>query len=75
MTNKHFVLTIDPADAWEKFALRDPLSHEQADFAKLAASEIGNEPGQYLIEIKVQVSVLESVPKQVDPEMESVIAA
>ncbi|NJP12689.1 MAG: hypothetical protein HC866_27170 [Leptolyngbyaceae cyanobacterium RU_5_1] len=73
MTNKHFVLTIDPTHTWDKLALRDPLNHEQADLAKLAAVAVGSHPGRYLIAVSVQVSIVEAVPQPEPAETDQTV--
>ena len=59
----HLVLTIDPDSpyAWDKVTLRDPISHEQPDLAKLIAEHF-HLRGQYLIKVSIEVESLNAQP-------------
>ncbi len=61
---KHYVFSLNPSAEyeWERCALRDPITTERPDLASLVAEAVGNQPGAYLVEIKVEVKVLEQVP-------------
>ncbi|AFY64534.1 hypothetical protein [Geitlerinema sp. PCC 7407] len=61
---KHYVFSLNPSAEyeWERCTLRDPITTERPDLASLVAEAVGNQPGAYLVEVKVEVKVLEQAP-------------
>lgn len=61
---KHYVLRINPQAQydWDSCVLRDPISGARPDFAAMVARAVENEPGAYLIAVKLEVEVLETSP-------------
>lgn len=58
---KHYILSINPqADhEWDTCVLRDPITGKHPDFQQIVARAVGNETGDYLVSVKVEVQVLE----------------
>jgi hypothetical protein len=58
---KHYILSINPqADhEWETCVIRDPITGKHPDFHQIVARAVGNEAGDYLVSVKVDVQVLE----------------
>ncbi|MBE9127903.1 MULTISPECIES: hypothetical protein [unclassified Coleofasciculus] len=63
---KHYILSINPdADyEWEQRILRNPITAERPDFARLISEAVGDETGSYLVEVNIEVKVLEKAPNQ-----------
>jgi hypothetical protein len=61
---QHFVLSINPQAQyeWERQSLRNPINGAHPDFTAAIAQAVGNEPGTYLIAVKIDVQVLEQAP-------------
>ena len=59
--NKHYVVNIDPEaqHEWDRLIVRNPISGERPDLAKIIADILGNEAGSYLIAIEIEVKILE----------------
>ncbi|UBF27463.1 hypothetical protein K9N68_05825 [Kovacikia minuta CCNUW1] len=57
---KHLVLSIDPAAKfdWQRCDLRDPLTHDSPNLSELVAEAVGNNPGNYLVSVNLEVKVL-----------------
>ena len=70
---KHYVLTISP-DAeynWEQKVLRNPLTGERPDLTNLVIKAVGNQPGSYLVAVKLEVEVLEQVSQTSNSQFSS----
>jgi hypothetical protein len=63
---KHYILSINPNAEyeWEQYTLRDPITSERPDFAKLIAEAVGDETGSYLVAVNIEVKVLEKASPQ-----------
>jgi hypothetical protein len=61
---KHFVLSLNPTAQhdWERRTLRNPIAAERPDLADLIAEALGEEAGDYLVSVNIEVKVLEKVP-------------
>lgn len=74
---KHYILNLDPNAKydWDRRTLRDPITADHPALADLIAQEVGEDPGSYLIAVKIEVKVLEKVAnehvKQAAPVMAS----
>ncbi|NEQ24779.1 MAG: hypothetical protein F6K28_37890 [Microcoleus sp. SIO2G3] len=61
--SKHYVLSLDPSAEyeWDRCVLRDPITAERPDLARLVAESLPDvPPGAYLLSINVEVTVLET---------------
>lgn len=61
---QHYVLTINPEAKyeWEQCVLRNPISGKSPDLNEIIAQEVNQQPGSYLISVKIEVEVLEQAP-------------
>lgn len=61
MSVKHFVLQVNPQArySWERCRLSHPLTGEVCDPSEAIAAEIGNQPGTYLLAVRLDVTVLD----------------
>jgi hypothetical protein len=77
---KHYILSINPNTQyeWEQCILRDPLTAERPDLARLIAEAVGDEAGSYLVAVSIEVKILEKAPSsqlQKVPAEVAVVAA
>jgi hypothetical protein len=77
---KHYILHLDPAAKyeWDRCSLRDPITADRPGFAELVAQAVGEQPGDYLVAVKIEVEVLEQAapqPTQVTPMSELPVRA
>jgi hypothetical protein len=58
---KHYILQLDPTAKyeWDRCSLRDPITADRPGFAELIAQAVGEQPGAYLVSVKIEVEVLE----------------
>ena len=58
---KHYILNLDPTAKyeWDRCSLRDPITADRPALADLIAEAIGEQPGSYLVAVKIEVNVLE----------------
>ncbi|MEI6441675.1 MAG: hypothetical protein WCO29_00745 [Nostocales cyanobacterium ELA583] len=58
---KHYILNLNPTakHEWDRCIIRDPLTAKRPDIAKLIAEAVGEETGNYLISVNIEVQVLE----------------
>ncbi len=63
---KHYILHLDPAAKyeWDRCSLRDPITADRPIFADLIAEAVGEQPGSYLVAVKIEVNVLEQAAPQ-----------
>lgn len=81
--SKHYVLSLDPSAEyeWDRCVLRDPITAERPDLARLVAESLGDIPsGAYLLSINVEVTVLENAslppsPIAIAPRPQALIAS
>lgn len=61
---QHFVLNINPQAQydWDKYILRNPITGERPDLTKIIAQALGNNSGDYLVAVNIEVKVLEKAP-------------
>lgn len=61
---KHYILSLNPTAKhdWDRCILRDPITAQRPELAKLIAEAIGAEPGTYLVSVNIEVKVLEQAP-------------
>lgn len=61
---KHYILTLDPTAKyeWDRCTLRDPMTAARPDLAELVREAVGEDSGNYLVAIKLDVEVLERTP-------------
>ncbi len=61
---KHYILNLDPTAKyeWDRCSLRDPITADRPALADLIAEAIGEQPGSYLVAVKIEVNVLEQAP-------------
>lgn len=74
---KHYILSINSNAEyeWEQYTLRDPMTSECPDFAKLIAEAVGDETNSYLVAVNIEVKVLEkasSPPRTIPLDMPTV---
>lgn len=61
--SKHYVLSLDSSAEyeWDRCVLRDPITAERPDLARLVAESLGDVPsGAYLLSVSVEVTILEN---------------
>lgn len=58
---KHYILNLDPTAKyeWDRCTLRDPITADHPTLAGLVAEAVGEQPGSYLVSVKIEVKVLE----------------
>lgn len=58
---KYYVLQLDPAARydWDRCTLRDPITAERPDLARLVAEAVGDQAGTYLVSVNLEIQVLE----------------
>lgn len=63
---KHYILHLDPAAKyeWDRCSLRDPITADRPGFAELIAQAVGDQAGDYLVAVKIEVEVLEQAAPQ-----------
>jgi hypothetical protein len=63
---KHYILQLDPNAKydWDRCSLRDPITADRLSFAELVAQAVGEQPGSYLVSVKIEVEVLEQAAPQ-----------
>lgn len=63
---KHYILQLDPNAKyeWDRCSLRDPITADRPGFAELIAQAVGEQPGAYLVSVKIEVEVLEQAAPQ-----------
>ncbi len=63
---KHYILHLDPTAQyeWDRCSLRDPITVDRPIFADLIAEAVGEQPGSYLVAVKIEVNVLEQAAPQ-----------
>jgi len=63
---KHYILQLDPSAKyeWDRCSLRDPITADRPEFAGLIAQAVGEQPGSYLVSVKIEVQVLEQAAPQ-----------
>lgn len=63
---KHYILQLDPNAKyeWDRCSLRDPITADRPGFAELIAQAVGEQPGSYLVSVKIEVQVLEQTAPQ-----------
>ncbi|MBW4440708.1 MAG: hypothetical protein KME10_05635 [Plectolyngbya sp. WJT66-NPBG17] len=63
---KHYILQLDPSAKyeWDRCSLRDPITADRPGFAELIAQAVGEQPGSYLVSVKIEVQVLEQAAPQ-----------
>ncbi|BAS59275.1 MULTISPECIES: hypothetical protein [Leptolyngbya] len=63
---KHYILQLDPNAKyeWDRCSLRDPITADRPGFAELIAQAVGEQPGSYLVSVKIEVQVLEQAAPQ-----------
>jgi hypothetical protein len=61
---KHYVLSLNPTAQhdWERCTLRNPIAGERPDLAGMIAEALGEEAGDYLVAVNIEVKVLEKAP-------------
>ncbi|MGB3208010.1 MAG: hypothetical protein WBB28_23760 [Crinalium sp.] len=61
---KHYVLSLNPnaQHEWDRCTLRNPISAERPDLASMLAEAVGEEAGDYLVSVSIEVKVLEKAP-------------
>lgn len=66
---KHYILHLDPSAKydWDRCLLRDPITADRPQFAELIAHAVENQPGSYLVAVKIEVQVLEHVAPESAP--------
>ncbi len=66
---KHYILHLDPGAKyeWDRCSLRDPITADRPQFAELIAHAVGDQPGSYLVAVKIEVQVLEQVAPESAP--------
>lgn len=66
---KHYILSLNPTakHEWDRCILRDPLTAKRPDISKLIADAVGENAGNYLVSVNIEVTVLE---QQIAPHME-----
>ena len=59
---KHYILNLNPTakHEWDRCVLRDPLTAKRPDIAKLIAEAVGEDTGNYLVSVNIEVNVLEA---------------
>ena len=64
LMTKHYILSLNPIAKhdWDRCILRDPITANRPEIAKLIAEAIGAEPGTYLVSVNIEVKVLEQAP-------------
>jgi hypothetical protein len=76
---KHYILHLDPGAKyeWDRCSLRDPITADRPEFAELIAQAVGDQPGSYLVAVKIEVSVLEQAapPSEMVPPAMSELPA
>ncbi|HTL89154.1 MAG TPA: hypothetical protein VL134_07120 [Leptolyngbya sp.] len=67
---KHYILQLDPSAKyeWDRCSLRDPITADRPGFAELIAQAVGEQPGSYLVAVKIEVQVLEQAAPQSQQE-------
>lgn len=68
---KHYILQLDPSAKyeWDRCSLRDPITADRPGFAELIAQAVGEQPGSYLVSVKIEVQVLEQAAPQSQREI------
>ncbi|GAP95465.1 hypothetical protein [Leptolyngbya sp. NIES-2104] len=68
---KHYILQLDPSAKyeWDRCSLRDPITADRPEFAGLIAQAVGEQPGSYLVSVKIEVQVLEQAAPQSQREL------
>lgn len=58
---KHYILSLDPNAKyeWDRCTLRDPITADHPSLAGLIAEAVGEQPGDYLVAVSIEVKVLE----------------
>jgi hypothetical protein len=66
---KHYVIEINPEASyeWERCTIRNPIDGNSLDLKSAIATAVGNQPGSYLIALKLEVEILEQSPAQLEP--------
>jgi hypothetical protein len=66
---KHYILHLDPAAKydWDRCSLRDPITADRPGLAELVAQAVGNQSGDYLVAVRIEVEVLEQAAPQPQP--------
>lgn len=61
---KHYVLSLNPnaQHEWDRCTLRNPISALRPDLASMLAEAVGEEAGDYLVSVSIEVKVLEKAP-------------
>jgi len=64
---EHYILNLNPTakHEWDRCILRDPLTAQRPDLAKLVAEAVGANAGSYLVSVNIEIKVLKqaSVPQ------------
>ncbi|MDJ0618786.1 MAG: hypothetical protein QNJ63_18930 [Calothrix sp. MO_192.B10] len=57
---EHYILNLNPTakHEWDRCILRDPLTAQRPDLAKLVAEAVGANAGSYLVSVNIEVQVL-----------------
>ncbi len=57
---EHYILNLNPTakHEWDRCILRDPLTAQRPDLAKLVAEAIGANAGNYLVSVNIEIKVL-----------------
>ncbi|WP_088240039.1 hypothetical protein [Calothrix rhizosoleniae] len=57
---EHYILNLNPTakHEWDRCILRDPLTGQRPDLAKLVAEAIGANAGNYLVSVNIEIKVL-----------------
>lgn len=57
---EHYILNLNPTakHEWDRCILRDPLTAQRPDLAKLVAEAVGANAGSYLVSVNIEIKVL-----------------
>lgn len=57
---EHYILNLNPTakHEWDRCILRDPLTGQRPDLAKLVAEAVGANAGSYLVSVNIEIKVL-----------------
>lgn len=60
---KYYIVNLNPVakHEWDRCVLREPLTGKRPDIGKMIADAVGEDAGNYLVSVNIEVQVLEKM--------------